>query len=93
MGIENFLFAILHPKEALHAKERQLGVAIERSQPPPGSNIEDFPNLPVKQAAGLMKKQREGGGVPKSAWSVVDQNRMENGEPPLPGHRPDHPNP
>lgn len=92
MGIENLLFVILHPKEALHAKERQLGVAIERSQPPPGSNIEDFPNLSVKQATGLMKKQRENGGVPLSAWPESDQRLMKEGKLPLPGHHPEHTN-
>lgn len=63
---------------------------IERSLPPRGSNIEDFLNLSVKDAARLLREQTKGGGVPQNAWSNSDQERMYHGQKPL-GH-PEHPN-
>ena len=85
MSKEDFLFSIFHPIGAIRARVRQVGVAIEHASPPPGSSIEDYPNLSVKEAARLLK-----GGVPLSAWSKSDQERLACGERPV-GH-PEHPN-
>ena len=38
----------------------------------------------------MVAGEKETGGVPKSAWSKADQERMARGERPL-GH-PEHPN-
>jgi len=90
-GIADALFIATHPILSLKAKVRQVGVAIERQSPPPGSSIEEFPLLSLAEAARIFQAVGScGGGVPKEAWPAADQTRMARGERPL-GH-PEHPN-
>jgi len=85
-------FIATHPILSIKAKVRQVFVAMEHEAPPHTSTIEEFPELSLADAARAMKAAGEEvpGGVPKSAWSKADQERMARGERPL-GH-PEHPN-
>jgi len=83
------LFIAIHPFESLRAKGRQIMVAIEHELPPVGQEIEKFPDISIMEAAQAIRDV-EGGGVPKSAWTQEDQERMERGE--LPQVPPAHPN-
>lgn len=92
--IKEALFCVTHPKAAVEAKLRQTEVAIEAGGPPAGSTIEEFPELPVSQAAALIHAARQtekgiGGGVQLQDWSKSDQERMLRGERPqgVPAHR------
>jgi hypothetical protein len=84
-------FWITHPFSAARAKSRQIGVKIEHEAPPPGSTIEEFPQLPLPQAAALLNLAREpkGSGVQLSDWSSADQERLLQGKRPVgvPNHR------
>ncbi len=88
--VENILWTVFHPLKAMVAKGRQLAVSIEHAQSPGGSNMEDFPGLPVKRAAKLLKRPRS--GVPLEAWPERDQSLMRAGKPPVLGDHPEHPN-
>lgn len=90
--IADALFVATHPLLALRAKSRQIGVGIEHQMPPASVNIETFSELSLADAARAIQaaERREKGGVPKSAWTKTDQERMAIGEKPL-GY-PDHPN-
>ena len=91
--LKEALFVVTHPKASLEAKLRQVEVAIEAGGPPAGSTIEEFPELPISEAATLIsaakKKENPGGGVQLEDWSKVDQKRMLRGERPrgIPTHR------
>lgn len=91
--IKEALFIITHPKASLETKMRQVEVTIEAGGPPTGSTIEEFPELPISQAAKLIgdAKNREnlGGGVQLEDWSKEDQELMLRGERPkgIPIHR------
>ena len=98
MRLKETLFCIAHPKAAVEAKRRQIEVAIEVAGPPVGSTIEEFPELPVSQAAALIHAARQRdkgkqyiqkGGVQPEDWSRADQERMLRGELPkgVPIHR------
>lgn len=93
MSIKDTLFIITHPLAAAEARIRQAQVAIEVGGPPAGSTIEDFPELPVSEAAALINMAREaergGGGVQLEDWSKADQERLKKGERPrgAPIHR------
>lgn len=88
----NVLFAITHPIVSLRVKERQISVACDFGMAPEGSSQEDFPELSLSEAAGLLGlvHQKAEGGVPLSAYSPADQVRMKNGQRPL--SHPEHPN-
>lgn len=86
---DNIFFILAHPIQTLRAKSRQVGVAIEHASPPAGSNFEDFPELPVQDAAKLMFGQSNS-GVRLEDWSPSDQERLKKGLKPV-GH-PEHPN-
>lgn len=91
--IKEALFIVTHPKASLEAKMRQVEVAIEAGGPPAGSIIEEFPELPISQAAKLIGQARSrenlGGGVQLEDWSKADQERMLRGKRPkgIPTHR------
>ena len=98
MNVKETLFCITHPKAALEAKLRQTEVSIEVAGPPAGSTIEEFPELPISQAAGLIhvaiqkekvKSDSQKGGVQLEDWSPADQERLLRGERPkgYPIHR------
>lgn len=92
---ESVLFCIRHPWQAIETKAAQVGVAIEHRGPPSSSTWEEFPKLPIDEAAKLLyaprtKTAKSSGGVPREAWSKNDQERMSKGEPPK-GY-PEHPN-
>jgi len=89
MNKNEILFCLIHPIQAIRAKERQTAVAIEHSSPPTGSSIEEFPNLPIHVAANILFPPPTS-GVPLEAWSQKDQQRLANGE--LPKGHPEHPN-
>ena len=89
----DILFIVFHPLLSLRAKGRQVAAAIELQAPPITSTWEDYPNLPLAEAAKQLRRKDENclfGGVPKSAWPESDQERMTRGKLPL-GH-PEHPN-
>ena len=48
------LYGLLHPLNFLRVKSRQIAVSIEHTQPPVGTNFEEFPNLLASEAARLM---------------------------------------
>jgi len=92
------LFCLTHPKAAVEAKLRQIETSIEATDPPADSTFEEFPELPVSQAAALIHKARQKeksrepdqrGGVQLDDWSRADQERMLKGEHPkgYPIHR------
>lgn len=91
-GIKDVLFIATHPLLAIRAKVRQVFVAIEHEAPPQGITFEEFPELSLADATRAMAvtTEKPARGVPKSAWSKADQERMARGERPL-GH-PEHPN-
>lgn len=93
MRLHELATIVIHPGEALRAKARQIEVSCELAQPPMGSTIEEFPNLTLSEAIALLATQKETtltGGVPLSAWSKKDQQRLIEGLKPI-GH-PEHPN-
>jgi len=93
LSSKDYLFIATHPIACIKAARRQAMVAVEHEAPPFASTIEEFPNLSVVQAARLMLKEERvlfESGVPKSAWPVNDQRKMDQGERPK-GH-PEHPN-
>ena len=65
--LKEALFVVTHPKASLEARLRQVEVAIEAGGPPTGSTIEEFPVLPVSEAAALIsaarRKEYARGGV------------------------------
>jgi hypothetical protein len=98
MSLKETLFLIRHPRAAVEAKLRQAEVSIEVAGPPDGSTIEEFPELPISQAATLINVSRQKetsnqvthkGGVQLEDWSKADQERMLRGERPkgYPIHR------
>ena len=87
---KDILFTLFHPVDALKARIKQIEVAIEHATPPPGSTIEDFPSLSVKEATELIKEKSS--GVPLSAWPLRDQKLMSEGKMPFLGDHPEHPN-
>lgn len=89
-ALKNIFYATTHPIKAIATKGRQVSVSIEHSLPPPGATIEEFPELSLKEAAELLYPKMERGGVPCSAWSQEDQERMRRGEQPK--GAPEHPN-
>jgi hypothetical protein len=62
---DNILYILNHPLDALKAKERQIGVAIEHKPAPSGSTMEEFPQLPVQEAAKLLGSESKGTGLVK----------------------------
>ncbi|MDP3994364.1 MAG: hypothetical protein Q8P91_00850 [bacterium] len=90
--IKDVLFVATHPVLSLRTKARQLAVAAEHEAPPHTSTWEEFPELPLVVATKALVSAEKNlkGGVPKSAWSKTDQERMDRGERPL-GY-PEHPN-
>lgn len=91
--LKEALFAVTHPKAAVEAKLRQVEVAIEAGGSPTGSTIEEFPVLPVSEAAALIsaarRKKDARGGVQLEDWSKADQELLRKGERPrgIPIHR------
>lgn len=82
-------------------KVRQIMVGCDLEQAPPlyepGCTQEEFPNLPLLKAHGILMRARKrqmnqpgeekvsvlnGGGVPSEAWSKADQILMLRGEKP-----------
>lgn len=90
--IQDAMFVATHPALCFRAKGRQTAVEIEHSTPPGNISIEDYPTLSLADAARVLQKaeKRLSGGVPMSAWSQSDQERMDRGERPV-GH-PEHTN-
>jgi len=88
--IENALYATLHPIKSITTKRKQIAVGIELSSPPPGSTIEEFPELGLKEAVKLLYPKVQKGDVPLSAWSPEDQKRLKDGK--LPKGVPEHNN-
>ncbi|OGM81795.1 hypothetical protein A2361_00310 [Candidatus Woesebacteria bacterium RIFOXYB1_FULL_40_26] len=90
--VKDAFFIATHPILSIKAKVRQVFVAIEHEAPPQGITFEEFPELSLADAARAIMAagEKETGGVPKSAWSKADRERMARGERPL-GH-PEHPN-
>lgn len=92
-------FIVAHPLLSLRTMRRQTMVAIEEESPPHTSNFEDFPGLPVSQAAEAIrcaekatsesKRDSMFGAVLENAWPPADQRRMKEGRLPL-GY-PEHP--
>ena len=56
---EDLAFAVSHPIRAFRARARQLLVAIEHADcpPPPGTDLETFPNLPLRNASELLERR------------------------------------
>lgn len=92
MKSSEVFYALAHPGKAIATKLKQIGVGCDFISPPDKSTIEEFPLLPLDEAAVLLfpPSATEGNGVPAKAWSEADQERMARGEPPQ-GH-PEHPN-
>lgn len=92
MKLKELLFIATHPLTATKVKLRQFMVAIEHQAPPSSSTFEEFPELPLNEAAKAIKAARRQttGAVPKEAWSKEDQRRMEQGL--RPREYPEHPN-
>ena len=57
--IENVLFVATHPALSLRAKARQLAVTLEREAPPHTSTWEEFPELPLADAARAIMAAEE----------------------------------
>ena len=91
MGKADIIFCLTHLKEAFEAWSRQNEVALEITSPPAGSTFEEFPELPLSEAAALIRasKPYEKGGVQLEDWPRDDQERMLRGELPkgVPLHR------
>jgi len=91
MNFQETIFYITHPRAAIDAKLQQIVVGADMESPPPGSTIEEFPNLKVYQASALLHAARKlnGGGVQLEDWSESDQKRLLKGEKPkgVPIHR------
>ncbi|MEK7553228.1 MAG: hypothetical protein AAB504_00840 [Patescibacteria group bacterium] len=94
MSVKETLFIITHPIAAVEAKLRQIEVGIDAGGPPAGTTIEEFAELPVSQAAKLIREARkseagDGGGIQLSDYSKEDQARLQRGEKPkgVPIHR------
>ncbi|OGD10581.1 hypothetical protein A2397_01225 [Candidatus Amesbacteria bacterium RIFOXYB1_FULL_44_23] len=68
MSIKETLYIVTHPTAVLAAKLRQISVSIEAGGPPSGSTIEEFPELPVSQAAKLLRTAKQ---LEKSKGSSV----------------------
>lgn len=84
-----------HLPEAIVTKAVQYEVAFEFRGAPANTTIEELPQLPVRDAAEALRRERGSavifdGGVPKDAWSQADQERIVRGESPQ-GY-PEHPN-
>jgi hypothetical protein len=91
--LQEGLFVLTHLGEALTTKRRQVLVGLDMELPPDDSTVEEFPNLPVVEAAKRIKQascREHSGGVPRSAWSEEDQGRLMRGE--RPKGVPEHPN-
>jgi hypothetical protein len=90
--LQDVIFVATHSVLSIRAVIRRVTVATEFESPPHTSTWEEFPKLPLAEATRRMKKANERleEGVPRSAWSKTDQERMTRGELPL-GH-PEHPN-
>ncbi len=85
----DIVYAITHPVNFLRAKVRQIEVSIEHASPPVASNFEDFPNLPVAEAARLMGLG--GSGVQLEDWPESVQKEMKMGKIVRPdGRIPEH---
>jgi len=91
--LKEALFVVTHPKASLEVKLRQVEVAIGAGGPPASSTIEEFPELPISEAAALIgsarRKENPRGGVQLEDWSKADQERLLRGERPkgIPTHR------
>ncbi|PIP53321.1 hypothetical protein COX08_01550 [Candidatus Beckwithbacteria bacterium CG23_combo_of_CG06-09_8_20_14_all_34_8] len=89
MSLREVLFCVAHPRDAIRTKIRQFDVSIDAAQAPTGTTIEEFPKLPISQAAKLidlnMKKEPPKSGI---QWSEADLQRLSNGE--LPRGYPEH---
>ncbi len=59
MSFKETLFCITHLKAAAEAKLRQIETSIEVAGPPAGSTFEEFPKLPINQAATLIREARQ----------------------------------
>lgn len=81
---------IFHPLESLLTKIRQIQISVDMAQAPVGCNIEEFPKLSISEAAALLRKKKNIGGVPFEAWTIRDQKRIEAGLKPK--SYPEHPN-
>ncbi|MEQ9716433.1 MAG: hypothetical protein ABGF52_13015 [Candidatus Asgardarchaeum sp.] len=90
--LSDVIFIATHPLLTLRTARRRLFVSLDTENPPSNSTVEEFYLSSLAEAAKLLKKaeENEKGGIPKSAWSKADQERLEKGERPL-GH-PNHPN-
>ncbi|MFZ3301381.1 MAG: hypothetical protein WA152_01555 [Microgenomates group bacterium] len=87
---DNIFFYFKHPIDTIRIKSRQLAVAIEHSAPPVGSTVEEFPQLPVQDAAKALGIVYDSGAITLEDWSPKDQERLKKGQQPL-GH-PEHRN-
>lgn len=57
--IKKILFIATHPALSLRTKERQLAVAIEQKAPPHASTWEEFPKLPLADAARVIMAEKK----------------------------------
>lgn len=90
---ENIFFILTHPIQSLRTKTRQIEVAIEHSMPPQGSTIEEFPELPIEEAARLLTEAEKSNRINLSDWPVSVQNEMKRGTEIHPdGRHPEHQN-
>lgn len=89
--VKEAAFVLIHPRDAVKARLRQIMVAIEYEVPPPTSTFEEFPQLSLFEAVKAIRAARPSkrSGVLKKDWSKEDQERMERGE--LPKGYPEHP--
>lgn len=59
--LQEGLFVLVHPAEALAAIREQVVVSLDIEPPPAGGTTEIFPGLPVSKAARLIKEAKEKG--------------------------------
>lgn len=82
-----------HPLEAVRARVRQIMVGIDHESPPVGSFIEDFPVLPVAEAARLIRSEKPKSGIQLEDWPESAQKEMNEGKIIHPdGRHPEHDN-
>jgi hypothetical protein len=84
MNFQETIFYITHPKFAIEAKLRQIGVGADLELPPSGTTLEEFPNLKVYQASALIHAAHKisSSGVQLEDWSESDQKRLLKGKKP-----------
>lgn len=91
--VENLFFCLRHPLKAAATKLGQIEVGLEYVPPPHTTTPEEFPNMSVQQAAGLIEEAKRPkvksvrlsqsptilGGIPESAWPKSAAQDLANG--------------